>query len=48
MKDFFEKQLDLITQSFEFNQENTFDNTEENLEVEVKSDFEVTPRKHCC
>ena len=34
MKNFVEKQLDLITHSCEPNQENTIDREEENLEIE--------------
>ena len=45
MKDSFEKWLDLITQPFEFNQENTFDSEEENLEIEVESHTETTEKQ---
>lgn len=47
MKDLVEKKLDLITQTFEFNQEDTIDSEEENLEIVLKSDTEATPAKHC-
>ena len=36
MKDFVKKQLDLITQSFVFNQEKTIDSKEETLEIEME------------
>ena len=42
MKDFIKKQLDFITQLFEFNQGNTTDSEEETLEIEVGSDTEAT------
>ena len=40
--DFFEKQLDLISQLFEFNQEKTIDSEEENLQIEMELDAEAT------
>ena len=44
IKDFVTKRLELITQPFEFNQENTIDDKEENLEIEMELDTDVTEK----